>query len=70
MKGNQILKDRKLLLAHYADPLFVQYIAKIKGMRPFVPKWDGKLSTEEWAYQTGKQAGFDFVISLLDGDEK
>ena len=62
------MKDKKLLLEHYADPLFVQYVQKVKSLRPDVPKWKEGKSIEEWIHKSGQQAGFDLAISMFDGD--
>jgi hypothetical protein len=49
-----------------SHPLYEDFEALIKGYRPVIPAFDpSDPSSERWKYESGKQAGFDLVLSLL-----
>ena len=62
------MRDKKLLLELYAYPGFAAYIQLLKDARPAIPKWNADIQQAEWIFESGYQAGFDFVLSHFEGD--
>ena len=61
------MRDKKLLLQLYEHPGFAAYIQLLKDARPGIPKWNTDIQQAEWIFESGYQAGFDFVLSHFEG---
>ena len=62
------MRDKKLLIELYEHHGFAAYIQALKDQRPAIPKWNADIQKDYWVYQSGYQAGFDFVLSHFEGE--
>ena len=62
------MRDKKLLLELYDHPGFIAYIQALKDQRPAIPKWQADIHQDDWIFESGYQAGFDFVLSHFEGE--
>lgn len=58
--------DKNYLLELYAtQPRFKGYIDAIRAQRPVVSSWTHEKKHEDWVYETGVRAGFDFAMAYF-----
>ena len=62
------MRNAKLLLELLEHPGFVSYIKELKEQRPHISKWKEGATANDWIFESGYQAGFDFVLSHFEGE--